>query len=55
MFPDNNDCMYLHMMIPTKSNSTEFKKFSNNSNKDNKKRSYFEIGCKIFEINKIYR
>ncbi len=55
MSADKKDCMYLHMLIPTKSNTTEIIKLSNSSRVVNNKRSYYEIGCKIFEINKIYR
>ncbi len=44
------------MIIPD--NSINQKKFNNSINKDqsiNDKKGFYEIGCKIFEINKFYK
>lgn len=37
----SDECMFLHMLLPNK--------------KPNQENAYFEIGCKVFEINKIYK
>ncbi len=39
------------------SNSSSFNKNynSNKINNENKKQVFYEVGCKIFEINKIYK
>jgi hypothetical protein len=42
---ENNNCHYLHLIIPA---------YSNKLNHTEKK-EFYEIGCKIFEINKIYK
>jgi hypothetical protein len=49
--------MYLHMLIPAKDNSM-IETTGDDSGKFNdvpKPKTYYEIGCKIFEINKIYK
>jgi hypothetical protein len=59
----DSDCMYLHMLIPAKENSPVKNKTkinideidTQNIKPENKINTYFEIGCKIFEINKIYK
>lgn len=61
----NSDCMYLHMLIPAKENSLSKNKTNiiddlehidnHNTKTKTKINTYFEIGCKIFEINKIYK
>jgi hypothetical protein len=41
-----DDCLYLHMILPTKEKNEEVQA---------QKKLYYELGCKIFEINKIYK
>lgn len=45
-----DDCLYLHMVIP----SGEKEKVRNKK-EIVKKDVFYEVGCKIFEINKIVR
>jgi hypothetical protein len=39
------DCYYLHMIVPS---GEEVEPISD-------KKPYYEVGCKIFEINKIFK
>ena len=49
----------MHMIIPDKNvNEDNLKKFSSSFDKDqsfNDKKGYYEVGCKIFEVNKFYK
>ncbi len=47
--------MYLHMIIPSKENENGSDSFYISPQEEPKLKSYYEIGCKIFEINKIYK
>ncbi len=54
------DCLYMHMLFPIKGGNAQFPTkgdFSDLNGKPNNNSfdSYFEVGCKIFEINKIIR
>jgi hypothetical protein len=53
------DCLYMHMLFPIKGGNAQFPgkdDISNlNSGKENNFDSYYEVGCKVFEINKIIR
>jgi hypothetical protein len=52
------DCLYMHMLFPIKSGNLNLSgkvEFSNLNGKENNFDSYYEVGCKIFEINKIIR
>ena len=43
----NSDCLYIHLLLP--SEEIEIKE-----DFIQKSKIYYEIGCKVFEINKIY-
>lgn len=51
-----DDCLYMHMIIPAKKEEEPniYRDLEANLN-ENKKMAYYEIGCKIFEINKIFK
>ena len=72
----DEDCLFLHMILPEKNSKENIpksgKKYNDkdsgfnfnqnkndsdrrNNNTDFKKKVYYEVGCKIFEINKIYK
>lgn len=46
--------MYLHMIVPSK-DETNNNTINNDSTFSTDKKVYYEVGCKIFEINKIYK
>jgi len=51
------DCLYLHMLFPIKEQNNDYN-INDNLNINNgygNLDSYYEVGCKIFEINKIIR
>ena len=43
-----DDCLYLHMLVPSSENKPKI-------GKDMKKDVFYEVGCKIFEVNKIIK
>ena len=47
---ESNDCMYMHLLLPAEGNEIENVKH-NSPNKN----VFYEVGCKIFEINKVYK
>ncbi len=51
----DSDCLYMHMLFPVKSGNKNFysKDEINFHRKENNFDTYYEVGCKIFEINKI--
>lgn len=53
MFRLKNDPMYLHMVIPSSDELTNEEIINVNINEE--KKIYYEVGCKIFEINKVYK
>ena len=43
----DNDCIYMHLLLP-----------SDEKQQDNfliRNKTFYEVGCKVFEINKIYK
>jgi len=62
---NEDDCLYLHMIVPSTANNNIVKNsedYNNNntssssaSSESSDKKVYYEVGCKIFEINKIYK
>jgi hypothetical protein len=53
---NENDCLYMHMLFPIKNDEFIKNNINNDINNNNDKYisdSYYEVGCKIFEINKI--
>lgn len=63
---NDNECFYLHMVIPSKENDEQQtvlgSQARNNGlgpnspgSSNSGKKAFYEVGCKIFEINKIYK
>ena len=44
----NLDCVYMHLLFPGEENENMY-------TNEKKKDIFYEVGCKIFEINKIFR
>jgi len=47
--PENQDCIYLHLLFP--GGKLDSENFYPNQNR----KVFYEVGCKIFEVNKIYK
>ena len=52
---ENLECHYLHLIFPIKKNENSEKILTNRILQNEDRREYYEIGCKIFEINKIIK